>query len=281
MNARQTAREFLKERIIDDVRLIGNVTPEKIKSVTDAWLDDKVMPAGRYAVIRRYFPDVKTVLDMASGAGGFVFYGLQHGFDVQGIEPEPWKSTLIEMKISENGYSPEWAKQFHTGVGEKMPFSDNSFDFVSTYQTLEHVQDVQACINEMIRVTKPGGVIHIQCPNYLSTFEPHYELPWLPLFPRKWARKYLELCGANPAYLDTINYTTPFMLRRMIGKAQAVTGKTVMIENLEKRKFKETLVRKKLGFLQFMYPLYVAFSYTKNLFRSVNDIHLLVTVGSI
>ncbi|WP_219925286.1 methyltransferase domain-containing protein [Aeromonas veronii] len=38
-----------------------------------------------------------------------------------------------------------------------MYFEDNTFDVVTTYQTLEHVQDVAACIDELIRVAKPGG----------------------------------------------------------------------------------------------------------------------------
>lgn len=43
------------------------------------------------------------------------------------------------------------------GVGEKLPFKDNSFDAVFSLAVLEHVKDPFTCANEIIRVLKPGG----------------------------------------------------------------------------------------------------------------------------
>lgn len=43
------------------------------------------------------------------------------------------------------------------GVGEVLPFKDNSFDAVISIAVLEHVKDPWLCAQEIIRVLKPGG----------------------------------------------------------------------------------------------------------------------------
>lgn len=43
------------------------------------------------------------------------------------------------------------------GLAEKLPFTNNSFDFVLSEVVLEHVKDPFECAREMIRVMKPGA----------------------------------------------------------------------------------------------------------------------------
>jgi len=43
------------------------------------------------------------------------------------------------------------------GVGEVLPFADNSFDSVLSLAVLEHVKDPFACAREIVRVLKPQG----------------------------------------------------------------------------------------------------------------------------
>jgi SAM-dependent methyltransferase len=50
------------------------------------------------------------------------------------------------------------------GVGEVLPFKDNSFDAVISSAVLEHVKDPFQCAKEIIRVLKPGGDLFCAVP---------------------------------------------------------------------------------------------------------------------
>ena len=57
--------------------------------------------------------------------------------------------------------------------GEKLPFPDDYFDLVLSHEVLEHVQDDQQAINEILRVLKPGGRLILFVPNRGYPFETH------------------------------------------------------------------------------------------------------------
>jgi ubiquinone/menaquinone biosynthesis C-methylase UbiE len=49
----------------------------------------------------------------------------------------------------------------HRGVVEAMPFPDESFDLVTSYAFLHHVEDPRAILREVFRVLRPGGLMYI------------------------------------------------------------------------------------------------------------------------
>lgn len=59
------------------------------------------------------------------------------------------------------------------GSGEYLPLAGGSADLVFSHEVLEHVQDDQLAIQEMVRVLKPGGRIVLFCPNRGYPFETH------------------------------------------------------------------------------------------------------------
>lgn len=50
------------------------------------------------------------------------------------------------------------------GVGEELPFEDNSFEAVFSLAVLEHVKDPFKCASEISRVMKPGATLYCVVP---------------------------------------------------------------------------------------------------------------------
>jgi ubiquinone/menaquinone biosynthesis C-methylase UbiE len=51
------------------------------------------------------------------------------------------------------------AMEYVAGGAEQIPFPDASFDVVSSFNSLDHVDDLERVIPEIIRVIAPGGVL--------------------------------------------------------------------------------------------------------------------------
>jgi ubiquinone/menaquinone biosynthesis C-methylase UbiE len=51
---------------------------------------------------------------------------------------------------------------------EKLPHNDNSFEFVTCTEVIEHLENYRLIIREAFRVTKPGGLVVFTTPNVLN-----------------------------------------------------------------------------------------------------------------
>lgn len=58
-------------------------------------------------------------------------------------------------------------------AGEYLPFANNQYEIILSNEVLEHVQDDQLAIQEMVRCLKPGGRLVLFCPNRGYPFETH------------------------------------------------------------------------------------------------------------
>jgi SAM-dependent methyltransferase len=244
-----SAREYLRNCIIaEDLELFGIPNSQQLDSVVNAWMNDAGNSAWRYEEINYYAPGSKRILDLASGCGTFVFYGLANGYDVYGIEPSSWKNRFNQLKAREFGYPLDWCSRFVAAVGESLPFRDCFFDCVSSYQTLEHVQSPEAVVSEMVRVTRPGGKVLLRFPDYRSTFEGHYLLPWLPMFPRRLAKIYLRGLNRPTIGLDTLKYTTVGRVKSWSKSASKKLGCHVTVWEQGRKARMKALIDPKLVF---------------------------------
>lgn len=93
------------------------------------------------------------VLDVACGPG--LVAQCAHGIvgpsgTVIGLDPS--LGMLHEARKSA-------CRMLVNGIGERLPFADASFDFLSMGYALRHVSDLRAAFGEYRRVLKPGGVV--------------------------------------------------------------------------------------------------------------------------
>jgi ubiquinone/menaquinone biosynthesis C-methylase UbiE len=202
------ALEFLREHVRSELKGLFGVPDAWITRVVDQWFDDSQNYDGRWHFLKARGALGGRILDMAAGCGTFMLYGLRHGQDVYGIEPEAWKREYFALKVAELNGPNEWIGRLLDAVGEALPWPTSTFDVVSCYQTIEHVASVEDCLAEMMRVLKPGGHLHIRAPDYRSFFEPHYRLPFLPRMNRRLATHYLSLMRRPAAGLTTLHWVT-------------------------------------------------------------------------
>ena len=95
----------------------------------------------------------RTVLDVGAGAGNMMHQLAQYG-DVVGLEYNPKPIPVA----AERGFD------VREGSATDMPFTDASFDIVALLDTVEHIADETAVLNETLRVTKPGGTMVVTVP---------------------------------------------------------------------------------------------------------------------
>lgn len=81
-----------------------------------------------------------------------------------------------------------------TETGQPLPFADNTFDFVCSNQVFEHIADLDRTIEELARITKPGGrQLHV-FPTRERVVEGHLGVAGIHRLPpgrrRAWARRW-------------------------------------------------------------------------------------------
>lgn len=80
----------------------------------------------------------------------------------------------------------------------QLPFADNSMDVTFSSNLIEHVPQPNAVANELVRVTKPGGLVFIAYTNWFSPWGGHETSPWHWLGGRYAIKKYVRKHGHLP-----------------------------------------------------------------------------------
>ena len=106
------------------------------------------------------------VLDLGCGSGVFTNILAKRGFSAIGVDISPAMVRRAQVKYP--------AVEFAVGDAEKLPFPDGSFDGVLLSGLLHHFPDPSACLNEVRRVLKAGGVF--------AAFDPNRQNPFMYLY---------------------------------------------------------------------------------------------------
>jgi SAM-dependent methyltransferase len=110
----------------------------------------------------------RQVLDVGGGPGHFTtaFRGL--GARCLLVEP-------VAAELMAGGAALSGAVR---GDGMRLPVADDAVDVCFSSNVLEHVPDPDRMLAEMIRVTRPGGVIYLAFTNWYSPWGGHEMAPW-------------------------------------------------------------------------------------------------------
>lgn len=97
---------------------------------------------------------------------GILYWLAQNGCEVHGIDLSPF---LVE-KTKEHFLKKNLNGTFHISDIRSICYPDNSFDFIYTMGTIEHIPDYEKAIKEIHRVLKQGGTAIIGVPNKHDPF---------------------------------------------------------------------------------------------------------------
>ena len=119
------------------------------------------------------------VLDVGCGRGDRVAWLLGQGWDAYGADVqyvEPGARFLAERGFGED--------RLRTIENYRLPFDDLApFDIVLSYQVIEHIPDIDAFLDGILRIGRPGTLGLHACPGAWRPIEPHMHAPivhWLP-----------------------------------------------------------------------------------------------------
>lgn len=104
-------------------------------------------------------PGIK-LLDVSCGRGTqSVFYAKEYGVEVVGLDLSEEMIQTASDKVKNAGV--EKLVMLKLGDSQQLPFEDNFFDVAINECAVGIPDDPQKVLDEMVRVTKPGGVIAI------------------------------------------------------------------------------------------------------------------------
>jgi SAM-dependent methyltransferase len=109
-------------------------------------------------------------------------------------------ASAVGLDVADRRVDGARSSAFVLGSGEQLPFAAGSFDGVISSNVLEHTLDTWGMVRELLRVTRPGGVVFLSWTNWYSPLGGHEWSPLHYLGPRLGPRVYRWLFGRPPPW---------------------------------------------------------------------------------
>lgn len=108
--------------------------------------------------------------------------GCSIGATVRAARKFGWDATGVDISKAAVEHCRKDGLDCHKLEGVELPFEDETFDVVTHWHVIEHVEDVIETLTEWKRVLKPGGLMILETPDasYLKAkiMGPRYEKFW-------------------------------------------------------------------------------------------------------
>ena len=111
---------------------------------------------------------VGKLLDIGCGVGDFLHVAENKGWQCTGVEPSEEAREIARQRIK--------GDLLYSEDLEQLP--DQSFDLITMWHVLEHVDDLKWQVAQLQRLIKPNGRIVIAVPNYRSYDGRFYNAYW-------------------------------------------------------------------------------------------------------
>jgi len=130
-----------------------------------------------------------SVADIGCGTGMQAQLWAERGHKVFGLDVNAPLIEIARNRADDAGLSI----QFDVGSATELPYPDASMDVALMPELLEHVANWQGCLDEAIRILKPGGLLYLSTTNWLCPVQQEYNLPLYSWYPGFLKRHYERL----------------------------------------------------------------------------------------
>ena len=148
-----------------------------------ALAQDSAAQVGGYADL-----DGALLLDVGGGPGYF-----RDAFRAAGAT-----YLALDSDVGELAGAGEIGAGTVIGSGMQLPFADDSVDVCYSSNVLEHVPEPWRMAEEMVRVTRPGGLAFISYTTWFGPWGGHETSPWHFVGGRRARRRYAAKHGHEP-----------------------------------------------------------------------------------
>jgi SAM-dependent methyltransferase len=119
----------------------------------------------------------KRVLEVGCGAGTDLVRFARGGAIVTGVDLSPSAIALARQNFAQQGLEAD----LREADGERLPFSDDTFDFVFAHGVVQYTANDQRLVDECRRVLRPGETAVFQVYNRVSWLNALSKLMKVPL----------------------------------------------------------------------------------------------------
>ena len=168
-----------------------------------------------FALFKRYGINKGKLLDIGAATGYFVQLALEQGFRASGIEISDYAAELGRQK----------GLDVATGTLRSVELPSSSFDVITLFDVIEHVEDPEADMQRVASLLVPNGFAIINTPDASSTYARLLGSKWhlivppehLYCFSRRGFTQLLERVGLKVVLMTTIGkrFTVEYILQTL------------------------------------------------------------------
>lgn len=154
------------------------------------------------------------VVDIGCNAGGQCSVWAESGHHVRGLDVNAPLIELARERAAESGQQID----YRIGSATDLPWADSSMDVCIATELLEHVRDWERCVDEFVRILRPGGALLVTTTNKMCPRQCEFNLPFYSWYPTKLKQHYERLAVstrpelANNAKYPAVHWFSPYGL---------------------------------------------------------------------